>query len=35
MVPRTMHAITEAFNRLIADHDFQKISVDMIMKEAG
>ncbi|MBQ9852777.1 MAG: TetR family transcriptional regulator [Ruminiclostridium sp.] len=34
MVPRTMHAITEAFNRLIADHDFQKISVDMIMKEA-
>ena len=30
-----MSAIVQAFNRLIVEHDFQKISVDMIIKEAG
>lgn len=34
MPGRTMTAIVEAFNRLIVATDFQKISVDMIMKEA-
>jgi len=34
MLNRTMNAILGAFNRLIVEHDFQKISVDMIMKEA-
>ena len=29
-----MSAIVQAFNRLIVEHDFQKISVEMIMKEA-
>lgn len=32
---RTMAAILSAFNRLIGEHDFQKISVEMIMKEAS
>jgi len=32
---RTMSAIMTAFNRLIVQHDFQKISVEMIMKEAS
>ena len=35
MVNRTLHAIIDGFNRLIADTDFNKISVDMIMQEAG
>ncbi|MBQ9837710.1 MAG: TetR/AcrR family transcriptional regulator, partial [Oscillospiraceae bacterium] len=35
MLNRTMTAIVSAFNRLIDRHDFQKISVDMIMKEAS
>lgn len=35
MVPRTLNAIVDGFNRLIVDIDFQKISVDMIMKESG
>jgi len=34
MLSRTMAAILNAFNRLIIHHDFQKISVEMIMKEA-
>ena len=34
MLGRTMGAILDAFNRLIGEMDFQKISVDMIMKEA-
>ena len=34
MLNRTMTAILNAFNRLIVQHDFQKISVEMIMKEA-
>jgi len=34
MVNRTATAIIHAFNRLIEDCDFQKISVDMIMQEA-
>ena len=34
MLNRTMTAIIDGFNRLIAETDFQKISVDMIMKEA-
>ena len=29
-----MTAILDAFNRLIAEKDFQKISVEMIMNEA-
>ena len=35
MLSRTMNAILSAFNRLIVEHDFQKISVEMIMKEAS
>ena len=35
VLSRTMTAITNAFNRLITEHDFQKISVEMIMKEAS
>ena len=35
MLNRTMSAILNAFNRLIVEHDFQKISVEMIMKEAS
>ena len=35
MLNRTMTAILNAFNRLIVDHDFQKISVEMIMAEAA
>lgn len=34
MLNRTMTAIIDGFNRLIAETDFQKISVEMIMKEA-
>jgi len=34
MVNRTLKAILGAFNRLIAETDFQKISVEMIIKEA-
>ena len=34
MLNRTMSAIVQAFNRLIVEHDFQKISVEMIMNEA-
>lgn len=34
MLGRTMTAILDAFNRLIAEKDFQKISVEMIMNEA-
>jgi len=35
MVNRTLTAILNGFNRLITEIDFQKISVEMIMKEAG
>jgi len=35
MVNRTLSAIINGFNRLIVEHDFQKISVEMIMQEAG
>ena len=35
MVSKTYHAILDGFNRLIKDTDFNKISVDMIMKKAG
>ena len=35
MVDRTLKAITDGFTRLIGEVDFQKITVDMIMKEAG
>lgn len=35
MVNRTLKAIMDGFNRLISEVDFQKISVEMIMKEAG
>lgn len=35
MVNRTKTAIINGFNRLIANVDFQKISVDMIMRESG
>lgn len=35
MLNRTMAAIQNAFNRLIVEHDFHKISVDMIMQEAS
>ena len=35
MVNRTLSTIVGAFNRLIMEHDFQKISVDMILKEAA
>ena len=35
MVSKTYHAIIDGFNRLIKDIDFNKISVDMIMKKAG
>ena len=35
MVSKTYHAIIDGFNRLIKDFDFNKISVDMIMKKAG
>ncbi|MBE6032563.1 MAG: TetR family transcriptional regulator [Clostridiales bacterium] len=34
MANKIAAAIVSAFNRLILDNDFQKISVDMIMKEA-
>lgn len=34
MVNRTYTAIIEAFQRLIKEHDFHKISVEMIMKKA-
>ena len=34
MPSRTMDAILYAFNRLIVEYDFQKISVEMIMAEA-
>ena len=35
MINRTCQAIIDAFNRLITETDFQKISVEMIMKEAN
>ena len=35
MVDRTMGAILEGFNRLITNTDFNKITVDMISREAG
>ena len=35
MVDRTKQAIVASFNHLITEVDFQKISVDMILKEAG
>ena len=35
MLSRTAAAILNAFNRLIVEHDFQKISVEMIMAEAS
>ena len=35
MVNRTLNAIIDGFNRLISEVDFNKISVEMIMKEAG
>ena len=35
MVNRTFVAIVQSFNKLIMEHDFQKISVEMIMQEAG
>ena len=35
MLSRTMTSILHAFNRLIVAHDFQKISVDMILEEAS
>lgn len=35
MVDRTLKAITDGFTRLIGAVDFQKITVDMIIKEAG
>jgi len=35
MVNRTLNAILDGFNRLISEIDFHKISVEMIMKEAG
>ena len=35
MLGRTMAVILDAFNRLITEMDFQKISVDMIIKEAN
>lgn len=35
MVNRTLNAIVGAFNRLIVEIDFHKISVDMIMQEAN
>ena len=34
MVNRTANAILSGFNRLIEEFDFQKISVEMIMREA-
>ncbi len=34
MVARTQKAIVEAFNTLISKYDFEKISVDMIIREA-
>ena len=34
MANRTSNAIIAGFNRLITEHDFHKISVEMIMKEA-
>lgn len=35
MAVRTEQAIVDAFNRLISKHDFEKITVEMIVKEAG
>ena len=35
MLDRTAAAILNAFNRLITEHNFQKISVDMIVAEAA
>jgi len=35
MLTRTTNVILSAFNRLIVEHDFQKISVEMIVEEAG
>ncbi|MBQ4339722.1 MAG: TetR family transcriptional regulator [Firmicutes bacterium] len=35
MINRTVHSILCSFNRLISDVDFHKISVDMIIKDAG
>ena len=35
MINRTLNAIIDGFNRLITETDFHKISVDMIMREAG
>ncbi|MBR5129232.1 MAG: TetR family transcriptional regulator [Firmicutes bacterium] len=35
MVSRTYNAIIDAFNRLIAEKDFNKISVEMVMEKAG
>ena len=35
MVSRTYNTIIDAFNRLIAEKDFNKISVEMIMEKAG
>ena len=35
MLSRTTSAIVNAFNRLIVEHDFHKISVEMIMAEAS
>ena len=34
MVHRTYHAIIDAFNRLLRENDFHKISVEMIMEKA-
>ena len=34
MVSRTAKTILESFNKLIVEHDFHKITVDMIMKAA-
>ena len=35
MLDRTASAILNAFNKLITEHNFQKISVDMIVSEAA
>jgi len=35
MVNRTYHAIIDAFNRLLRENDFHKISVEMIMEKAA
>ena len=35
MVNRTYNAIVDAFVRLIKEHEFNKISVEMIMEKAA